>query len=901
MKSPAVAIAGAFACGIALGLQPAVEKYGQSKLIVGALMCAVAVAFAAGFLFIQRQQVISGGTSSLLAWGLLGFLGAELAEQPRSADHVLTFVAQGQVDLQSPLRWHGRLRDEPSELPWGLSYDVELEGVEWEGNVRRVIGGLRATYPVRPDSGLPVELHAGDRVAILVKARRPPVFKNPGAFDRRGYLEQQKIDLVGTVRAPQLIDKVSSTTPTMESRIARVRARFRHELDLLFPDTPQIAGVLRAMLLGDRSFIDRAEATDFQKTGVFHVLVVAGLHVGALAFALYWIARKLRLPSVWTGILTLTLLMAFVAVVEQRPPVLRAAIMAAIVVVGGFFYRRLDLLNSVGLAAIILLAAHPSVLKDSSFQLTFVALGCIAGLAVPWIETNVQPYIRALREWRNVDRDGAHEPKTAQFRIDMRSAAGWMSTRLPERVERGAGNIFAGSIGLLLRVFELTVVTVILQLGMLPLMARDFHRVTLTGPLVNLAAVPLTGVIVPLGFLTLVVGTIFHVAGRVLAWPLGIITKLMLAVVHWFAMLPQGSYRIPGPPGWLVATFFVLLIVMITGMRGVLGWQRKFVGAVALAWMISAAMMASYPFRPTWSKDSLELAVLDVGQGDSLLVVSPQGKTMLIDGGGMFGGFPGSEEVHGIDPGEDAVSPYLWSRGFKKLDVVMLTHAHQDHLGGLIAVLENFQVGKLWIGREVDSAALRNLEMSARAHRVQIEQKFRGNSFDWDGAKGEFLWPDESAPGTGQTAKNNDSLVLSLKFGKERFLLPGDAEKDAEHDMISENDESLLNTDVLKVGHHGSKNSSTTDFLAAARPRIGILSVGEDNPYGHPNAELLERLEDWNIKIFRTDRDGTVQVLTDGQDLRVRCFLGQSGAGCASSVQDKRLISADAPTHKQDD
>jgi competence protein ComEC len=208
--------------------------------------------------------------------------------------------------------------------------------LEWEGSVRRVMGGLRATYSGRPDSGLPVELHAGDEIAILVKAEQPPTFKNPGAFDRREYLEQQKIDLVGTVRAPQLIEKLASSTPTMEIRIAQVRARLRQELDLLFADHPETAGILRAMLLGDRSFIDRAEATDFQKTGVFHVLVVAGLHVGALAFALYWFARKFRLPNVWTGMLTLTLLMAFVAVVEQRPPVLRAAIMAAIVVVGGF-------------------------------------------------------------------------------------------------------------------------------------------------------------------------------------------------------------------------------------------------------------------------------------------------------------------------------------------------------------------------------------------------------------------------------------------------------------------------------------------------------------------------------------------------------------------------------------
>jgi competence protein ComEC len=181
--------------------------------------------------------------------------------------------------------------------------------------------------------------------------------------------------------------------------------------------------VLRAMLLGDRSFVERDEAVDFQKTGVFHVLVVAGLHVGALAFFLYWIGRKLRLSWGATTAFTLGFLLAYVAVIEQRPPVLRAALMATIVTLGGFFYRRLDVLNSAAVAALILLVPRPLALRDSSFQLTFLAIVCIAGLAAPWLERNVQPYARALRGWRDVTRDASHEPRAAQFRIDLRTAA----------------------------------------------------------------------------------------------------------------------------------------------------------------------------------------------------------------------------------------------------------------------------------------------------------------------------------------------------------------------------------------------------------------------------------------------------------------------------------------------
>ncbi len=235
--------------------------------------------------------------------------------------------------------------------------------------------------------------------------------------------------------------------------------------------------------------------------------------------------------------------------------------------------------------------------------------------------------------------------------------------------------------------------------------------------------------------------------------------------------------------------------------------------------------------------------------------------------------FRDDEQVRGIDPGEEAVSPYLWARGFKKIDVVALTHAHQDHLGGLTAILENFRVGKLWIGREVKNPAMAKLETLARERHVLVERESRSKTFSLDGAEGEFLWPEDSDADAAPAAKNNDSLVLRLKFGKETLLLPGDAEKQAERTMLAEYPGDELHADVLKVGHHGSKNSTTQEFLEAVHPKIAIISAGEDNPYGHPSPELLERLENAGVRVLRTDRDGAVHILTDGEKLDISCFV----------------------------
>jgi competence protein ComEC len=235
----------------------------------------------------------------------------------------------------------------------------------------------------------------------------------------------------------------------------------------------------------------------------------------------------------------------------------------------------------------------------------------------------------------------------------------------------------------------------------------------------------------------------------------------------------------------------------------------------------------------------------------------------------------------------------LWSRGYQRLDVVALTHAHQDHLGGLTAVLENFRVGKVWIGREVASPALARLEQLAAQKKIPVEHEARGKSFAWDGAEGKIFWPEISSAEAAPAAKNNDSLVLRLQYGDRTVLLPGDAEKEVEHEILAENGGTDLRADVLKVAHHGSKNSTTEDFLAAVRPRVAIISAGEGNPYGHPSRELLDRLDNAGIRVLRTDRDGAVHVLTDGRTLEISCF-----AGCSLPVGDA-LRQAETPNREK--
>jgi len=678
-----------------------------------------------------------------------------------------------------------------------------------------------------------------------------------------------------------LLRLVDRPTPTLLHRLARARGNLLARLDALFAGYPDQQAVLRAMLLGDRSFVDSETVTAFQKTAVYHVLVVAGLHVGALAVFFFWLGRKFRFSVGAASLVTLLALAAYVGMVQDRPPILRAALMVALYLCARPFFRRVELLNTIALAALVILFWKPSLLMDSSFELSFLAAGVIAALALPWMDRTSAPYRAGLAHLGDVTRDIVHSPKVIQFRIEMRAAANWLAARMPKRFASRASTLIAAPVSAGLRLWEIVLLSVVIQWGMMPILAQDFHRVSLAGPLSNIPAVILTGLIVPLGFLTLLATFVWARLSLVLARMLGFLATSLLATVKWVSAWPRVSYRIPGPPIWLMIAFFVTLICVAVAARAAVALRanhfarRKFAPPIRpLEWAAIVALVAltalvvTHPFAPVLNRGKLEVSVLDVGQGDSIFTAFPDGRTMLIDGGGQ----PGSEWVggqrSGLDVGEQVVSPYLWSRGIKRLDVIALTHAHHDHLDGLHSVMQNFRVGELWIGRDEETHAFENLLKEAREHGVRVVHEVSGSKFDWDGVTGDVLWPADPTPVN--EASNDDSLVLRLEDGGVRFLLAGDIQNKVEQRLVREDAE--ITADFLKVPHHGSKTSSTPDFVAAVAPKVAVVSAGEANPFGHPAPGTVERYAQAGVRLLRTDRDGAVTALTDGHIMTVTIF-----------------------------
>jgi competence protein ComEC len=381
--------------------------------------------------------------------------------------------------------------------------------------------------------------------------------------------------------------------------------------------------------------------------------------------------------------------------------------------------------------------------------------------------------------------------------------------------------------------------------------------------------VPLLGLVVPIGFVAIFTG--WHFVATLAEWLLGAGQK----VADWHLRF-EPAWRVADPPLWLAVGFFAALVAFaLTLVRGKRPGVPMSVNAARMSACASSgiAVVALFilifwhPFPPRVWPGELELTAIDVGQGDSILVVFPDGKLMLVDGGGIL--TFGNRAKSKIDIGEDVVSPYLWQRSVRKIDVAVLTHAHDDHAGGLPALIENFHPSELWTGATPPSEAWSQVRRKANDQGVKITAMHSGRIFDFGGARIEILSPPaDYVPST--SPKNNDSLAMRLTFGQRSFLLTGDMERPMEQRALANG--LPLAADVLKVGHHGSNTSSTGAFLDAVSPTFAVISDGFENSFHHPHPLVLERLAAHRAAALRTDSQGLITIRTDGRRMWVETY-----------------------------
>ena len=627
--------------------------------------------------------------------------------------------------------------------------------------------------------------------------------------------------------------------------------------------TPDDAGMLNAMLFGDRTRLTHTLRLGFERTGSFHLFVVSGMHVALLAGLLFFLFRRLHLRDGLATLLTLALIAAYALLTGFGIPVQRALLMTAVFLAARLLSRGRNTLNALGAAALAVLLLSPRALFEASFQMTFLAIVAIAGIAMPLGERSFLPYARAARNLRDPWRDTALPPRLAHFRIMLRL---W-SEALADSIHPRLRALPSAFVRFTLYVAALALIGLIAEAVMVLPMALYFHRATVFALPANLLSIPLVGILAPLGLATFLASLLSPYLAALPAAALALLLHAVTSAIQHISHAQAADLRVPGPtlPRALVA------VACVAFCCWAIRRSRAFLLA-ALAALPLAAALVLWPSPPAVHPNTLEVTAIDVGQGDSLLVVAPTGRTMLIDAGGPTGAAANAENARGLgssdqafDIGEQVVSPYLWSRQFRSLDIVALTHAHSDHMGGMPAILRNFRPRELWLSVDPNSAPYRALLAEAAALGIKVRHLRAGDALAFDTIAIHVLAPTPAYANPGPPI-NNDSLVLRLQYGQSSALLEGDAEAPSEHQMVatalSGNPAAALGPDtLLKVGHHGSRTSTTPEFLSLVNPQAAVISVGAQNTFGHPRPEIIARLAAAHTRLYRTDRFGLTTFL----------------------------------------
>nr|WP_235356859.1 DNA internalization-related competence protein ComEC/Rec2 [Bacillus safensis] len=551
-------------------------------------------------------------------------------------------------------------------------------------------------------------------------------------------------------------------------------------------------GIVQALIFGDRELIDPDTLRDYQMLGIIHLLAISGLHVQTLLACLFWCLLRAGVTRETARILLLCFLPIYACLTGAAPSVLRACLMAGIYLVMTSLPKEMKQPSAVVLSAtfLLLLAIHPLYLFDIGFQLSFAVTFFIL-----------------------------------------------LSTRILSKAKSS--------------VMQLFLISFIAQLASLPVLLYHFHQFSLLSVPLNMIFVPLyTTVVMPLSLLFFILTTIYLPLGQTLFQLLDSVIQLSHQLSAYMAVFDEFNLIFMKSAWWHILLEVSALIVLLFVME-----CKTSVKSYALPILFLIGVLSAHYFTPNFFEKG-EVTMLDVGQGDSLFIQLPYRKGhLLVDTGGRLSfeeeSWKKRRKVSSI--GDQTLIPFLHSKGIAKLDVLILTHADQDHMGEAARLIKRNKVKRLAIpkgfARSPEDAELLK---EAADQGIMIDELERGDQLQIGEQIFEVLHPSRDQV----TSKNNDSLVLTFTLGGKRFMLTGDLEQEGERDIIEAFPH--LWADILKVGHHGSKGSTSEEWLQHLKPSHALISAGERNRYQHPHQEVLKKLKDQQMKVYRTDTNGSV-------------------------------------------
>lgn len=762
---------------------------------------------------------------------LLGYFDIQSQEYLiQSNKHIIRYINTGKLTLE------GVVIKNPVAYPDKIILVVRCQRIFKDKSYTPVSGNIRLVIP--PD----LNLQYGDYIRFNSSFKEIRNFHNPGGFDYERYMNLQGIYATGFITDNSQIILLRKNAAS----ITRLKLEsFRSYLKQIIYEnalSPQ-REIIEAITIGNQNEIPPDVRENFNKTGTSHILSISGLHIGIVAVtAFFFISLILKISEYLmlrfniiklasAGAFIFVLIYTFIA--GMGIPVVRASLMALIFLSALLLGKQKDIYNILALAGLIILVVSPEALFDISFQLSFAAVFAIIYLVPRFSNTS----FTFIESW----------PSLAQ-------------------------KIFK-------QIYLSIMVCIAATLGTIPLIVFYFNRVSAITIIANLITVPL------LGTIALAFSMAFILSSFISASIAGFFIKLTsffvqisVNIITRLAELSWSSFTFTKPTVMeiVIFYFFIFLLMELIDFRqgkgskkGVFQHYPLVLKSLLIASLLFFMVNAVYLFSKDKFSTDLKITAIDVGQGSSILVRFPGGKKILIDGGGF--------SDSSFDMGKMVIAPFLYHERINTIDAVVLTHPHPDHLQGLLYITNNFNVKEVWsTGQRSEDEIYRQWEKIIKQKNIKmIFLSKQSPSTKINGVYLNVLWPLNSLEGhanaTNYLQVNDYSLVIKIKYGQISFLFPADISSAVERSLIKSQQD--LFSDVLFVPHHGSYHSSSIDFIKKVSCRYAVISAGKHNLFRHPHPYTLDRYKNFQVKVFRTDKDGAITFSTDGTKLYIDTYI----------------------------
>ena len=645
------------------------------------------------------------------------------------------------------------------------------------------------------------ELKPGYQVEVKGYYARGKQKRNPGEFDYDAYLRSKEILGIINVNEITSITILDYETNPVKNIIHQIRKSIDRKIKEYH--STETSALLRGLLLADRGEISYQTKTQFINAGVVHVLAVSGLHVGYIILIFLFLFGRFNL--IVKSLLTIAGLLAFMLITGTPPSVFRATVMAVVLIIAYLSGRSTNLINSISIAALIILILNPNEIYNPGFQLSFAAVLSIGILL---------PYFRQLLDQWNV------KNKFLRYLI-----------------------MFCG-------------VSISAQLGTLPFTLLYFNKYSLIALLTNLFVIPSIGFTIAAAIVTIFFSYVIPSIAIYFAAANDLYSQFTLSVIKFSGDLSFSHINITSFSLTDLVIFYLMLTLLLTFfVRFTRVWSK-----IALMILVvgNTILFSSLDDKKLLPDGFLSVLMIDVGQGDSFLIKFPNNKTALVDAGNTTFTF---------DNGERVIIPLLDYLGIKKIDYGIVTHIDSDHYGGFVTLILDDRINEIF-KPELDSLLSKDLrfEEFIIERRIPINY-FREEKHQIGNTAVYFLYDDEIKSLSGKST-NDRSGFFKLVYGETSFLFTGDIEKNIER-FYSTRYRHFLDSDVLKVGHHGSKTSSSVEFLRYVSPELSLISAGFKNKFGHPVEEVIQRLEAEGSTIYRSDLQKAILLRSDGQEIKL--------------------------------